>query len=487
MIADPAKLLDLLRSQPRESEWLEFKLNQFEKDEVGKYVSGLANAAMLVEKQRAYLVFGIEDKTHRALGTTIRLKDEKVGNQLFEQYLNLMLHPSINVEFVSTTYQGKHIEIIAIDPGYISPVRFKNEAFIRVDSVQQPLRLYSEKERAIWATTSRFCFEDAVAATHMSAKDIVKNFDCVNLMQALTPKGSKQPQSAASHAEKLSMERLIVADDQDGFDISNLLAVVAAFDMRKFEPLRLKPARVIVYTDKDKLEGSDDRSGIRGYAISFETLLDYIMDKIPHKEVIAHGKRGTKYSLPQIAIREFLANALIHQDLSLPGPGPRVEIFSDRTRITNPGTPLISPDRFIDAPPRSRNEKLSLLMRRAGLCEGRGSGIDRALDAIEAEALPPPFIQVVEGHTVVTIYAQRSFAAMTNDERLRACYQHASLKAEAGETMSNQSLRARFGLTDRQYPQVSNVIRAALDAKLIFPLDQDQGNRNARYVPWWAK
>ena len=487
MIADPVELLDRLRREPREAEWLEFKVNQFEKDEVGRYVSGLANAAMLIEKQRAYLVFGVENETHNAVGTTVDLKSEKVGNQVYEHYLCLLLHPSVNLELIGFEYQGVHIEMIVIDPGYISPVRFKNEAYIRVDSIQQPLRLYSAKERAIWSITSRFCFEHAVSSTHASTRNIIRDFDCESLLRLISKEDARIPTTPNAVVGKLVNEGLVISDDQNGYDVTNLFAIAASRDLRIYEHLRLKAPRVILYTGNDKLEGKDDRSGKLGYAIAFENVLDHIMDKVPHKEVIQHGKRGTKFSIPKIAVREFLANALIHQDLSSAGAGPRIEIFEDRTKITNPGIPLISPDRFIDAPPRSRNEKLSLLMRRAGLCESRGSGVDRALDAIEAEALPPPFIQVVEGHTVVTIYAQRSFAAMTRDERLRACYQHASLRAEAGETMSNQSLRARFGLTDRQYPQVSVVIREALDAELICPLDEDQGNRNARYVPWWAK
>lgn len=483
MIVDPVQLIDRLRQEKRETEWLEFKLNRFEEHEVGQYVSGLANSAILADKDRAYLVFGIEDGTHNAVGTNIVLKDKKVGNQIFEQWLSSMLHPQINLDFLSFEYKNVRIEMIVIEPGYISPVRFKNEAYVRVDSVQKLLRDFPQRERAIWAITSRFCFEEAVAVTHLTADEIYERFFCEKLFSGLN--GKKATDGAV--IDQLVMEGLAIDDQQGGFDITNLLVITAARDMRRYENLKLKPARVIAYKDADKLSGKDDVSGQHGYALAFPRMLRFIMDKIPHKEIIEHGIRSTKYALPEKAVRELVANALIHQDLTISGAGPRVEIFQDRMKITNPGIPLISPDRFIDAPPRSRNEKLAGLMRRLGLCESRGSGIDRALDAIEAEALPPPFFQVVEGHTVVTLYTQKSFAAMTRDERLRACYQHASLRFEAGQTMSNQSLRTRLGLTDRQYPQVSNVIREALDTKLIFPLDQDQGNRNARYIPWWAK
>ena len=61
------------------------------------------------------------------------------------------------------------------------------------------------------------------------------------------------------------------------------------------------------------------------------------------------------------AIRELIANALIHQDFRISGTGPIIEVFSERIEITNPGKPLIDTERFLDAPPQSRNEKLGEL------------------------------------------------------------------------------------------------------------------------------
>jgi predicted HTH transcriptional regulator len=54
-----------------------------------------------------------------------------------------------------------------------------------------------------------------------------------------------------------------------------------------------------------------------------------------------------------------------------------VEIFDDRIEITNPGEPLVDTERFVDTPPKLRNEGLASLMRRFRICEERGSGIDK--------------------------------------------------------------------------------------------------------------
>jgi len=72
-----------------------------------------------------------------------------------------------------------------------------------------------------------------------------------------------------------------------------------------------------------------------------------------------------------------VANGLIHQDFTINGTGPTIEVFPDRIEITNTGTPLIDTLHFIDQPPRSRNEALAAMMRRLNICEERGSGIEK--------------------------------------------------------------------------------------------------------------
>lgn len=68
------------------------------------------------------------------------------------------------------------------------------------------------------------------------------------------------------------------------------------------------------------------------------------------------------------------------------------------TFITNPGKPLIEPIRFIDEPPRSRNEDLAAFMRRINICKERGSGIDKVIDSVEAFQLPAPLFKVTNNN-----------------------------------------------------------------------------------------
>src|SRR6185369_12948837 len=140
---------------------------------------------------------------------------------------------------------------------------------------------------------------------------------------------------------------------------------------------------------------------------------------------------------PEIAIRELVANALIHQDFMEGGSSVMIEIYSDRVEIANPGKPFIPPERFIDEY-QSRNERLADLMRRMRICEEKGSGVDKVVQAAEAYQLPAPLFHAGSKRMHVTLFAPRDFENMDRGDRIRACYQHCVLRWVMAERMTNQ-------------------------------------------------
>ncbi len=189
---------------------------------------------------------------------------------------------------------------------------------------------------------------------------------------------------------------------------------------------------------------------------------------------------------PDLAVRELVANAFIHQDFHVTGSGPMVEIFEDRMEITNPGEPLVNTDRFLDSPPRSRNEMLASFLRRAGVCEERGSGVDKVVSQMEVYQLPAPVFEVVEGNTRAVLLAHRPLTRMDRADRVRACYLHASLKYVCRDFMTNTSLRERFGIEPRNSATASRLIKEAIEAGFVKPHDPDSARRLMKYVPFWA-
>lgn len=190
--------------------------------------------------------------------------------------------------------------------------------------------------------------------------------------------------------------------------------------------------------------------------------------------------------VPELAVRELIANALIHQDFFITGAGPMVEIFENRIEITNPGEPLVDAQRFVDTPPKSRNEALVSLMRRFRICEERGSGIDKVVLQVELFQLPAPLFEVPQGFTRTTLFAHEPLSAMDKDDRVRACYLHACLKYVMRGFLTNGSLRERFGVEERNKAAVSRYIREAVDAGSIKPFDEGAARKLMKYVPFWA-
>ena len=188
---------------------------------------------------------------------------------------------------------------------------------------------------------------------------------------------------------------------------------------------------------------------------------------------------------PEPAVRELVPNALIHQDFSITGTGPMVEIFDDRLEISNPGQPLIDTLRFIDHSPRSRNEDLASTMRRLHVCEERGSGIDKVIFQIELYQLPAPDFRTDETHTRVVLFSRLKLSEV--QDKVRACYQHACLEFVSNRQMTNTSLRKRFSISDENYSMASRIIADTIDAGLIKRHDPESASRkHAKYIPFWA-
>lgn len=77
-------------------------------------------------------------------------------------------------------------------------------------------------------------------------------------------------------------------------------------------------------------------------------------------------------------------------------------------KISNLGVPLIDVDRFLDAPPRSHNEALASLMRRFGICEECGSGVDKVVHETKFYQLPVPEFAIAIDSTRAFLFAHRT-------------------------------------------------------------------------------
>lgn len=148
------KKLDELLRLPAETEWVEFKHNNEKPEEIGEYLSALANGAALHGKPAGYIVWGVENGTRRILGTTFQPRQSKVGNEELENWLLRLLTPRIDFTIHEFNRDGLPVVLWEVQAANSTPVRFKSDAFIRVGSYTKKLMDFPEKERRLWQLLS---------------------------------------------------------------------------------------------------------------------------------------------------------------------------------------------------------------------------------------------------------------------------------------------------------------------------------------------
>jgi predicted HTH transcriptional regulator len=472
-----------LRKQPHETEWLEFKHNNDNPEQIGEYISALANSAALSGKVHGYMLWGVTDDGHDIVGTKFRPSCIKQGNEELENWLLRLLTPKINFCFYELIVKDMPVVLLEIGAAFRHPVQFKNQEFIRLGSYKKKLKDFPEKERELWRVFDQTPFEQQIAAENIPAKDILCLLDYPAYFDLLK---IPLPETHDAILSALQDDNMIAKKVENKWNITNLGAVLFSKKLSNFSNLQRKAVRVIVYKENNRVETVREQEGIRGYACGFEGLISFVINFLPVNEVIGQALRKEVPMFPKLAIRELVANALIHQDLQQTGTGPMIEIFSDRMEITNPGVPLVKTERFLDSPPKSRNEVLASFMRRIGVCEERGSGIDKVVSETEFYQLPAPLFEKTDEHTRCVLFSHREFKDMDKQDRIRATYHHACLCYVERNYMTNSTLRKRFGIEEQNSAMASRIIKDALEAKEIRPLDENSSKKYMKYVPMWA-
>lgn len=472
-----------LTKLPAETEYVEFKQNFAEPEKIGQYISALSNSAALKGKPSAYLVWGIDNDTHEIVGTKFKPHKAKKGNEELENWLLRLLKPKIDFSFYEVLLNGNTVVLLEIQSANHQPVQFQNIDYIRIGSTLQKLKEHGESERKLWRIFDKTPFEELVAAKDRTGEQVLELLDYSGYCQLLD---RELPKKKNVVLEMLEAEKMIKASTNKKWDILNLGAILLANNLNEFKSLDRKAIRIIEYKDRSRIASLGEYSVSQGYAVGFESIIEQVSQLIPPNEVIGKAFRTNTPMYPPIAIRELVANAIIHQDFMVRGSGTMIEIFSDRIEITNPGKPLIDTQRFLDNPPQSRNEILASFMRRIGVCEERGSGVDKIVAATEAYQLPAPIFEAKESHTITVLFSHRELKDMDTEDRVQACYLHACLRNVMRDFMTNSSLRERFGIDPQNSAMASRIIRDTLNAGLIQAHDENASKKFMKYIPFWG-
>lgn len=476
-----ALLTASLGPPPHELNELDWKIDVSAKgSRVAEHMAAFANLP-----GGGHFAFGIADD-----GQVVGFEGERI-EEVVTRLANIgrtALEPMLAIDHVVIEYAERPVLIVQIPESSTKPVHAKgksiDETFIRSGGTTRRASRQEVGNLLLNSRTPRW--EELHASPLMSCAEVRSALDFHSIFEALERPVPKDEDELWRWAVA---EGFVVGSQQEGMYVTNLGAISLARRLDAFPSLSRKAPRVVVYNGTDKTELKLEREGAKGYAVGFKGLLDFIMSQLPQSEVIEKAFRVKKTVYPELALRELVANALIHQDFTIPGTGPLVEIYSDRIAITNPGNLLPSKrlDRLIGSQPESRNESLARAYRRYKICEELGSGLIKAGIQAEMWGLPPIRFDSGDNYFRVTLFSPRTYAAMSSAERLAACYQHAVLRHVANDTMTNKSLRERLKVAEKNRSMISALIQQAVDKHLIKPADPENTSRKfTEYVPMWA-
>lgn len=393
---DVRTVLDL----PTETEWVEFKHNNDNPQEIGEYISAISNGAALHGKRSGYIVWGVEDGTHAVVGTTFRPKQAKKGNENLESWLLHQLNPRIDFTIHEFDHHGAHIVLFEIQAANSAPVRFGSEEFIRVGSYKKKLKDYPEKERQLWRTLSASP-EDWSAQLVEGAS--LSDLDPEAMAFARAQYRQKHPHQAAE-AEKwddatfLNKAKLSV---RGKITRTGLLLLGKAEAAHLLSPAQARITWVLRDTQKLEMD-------YQHLDPPFLLAGDKVLQKIRNLTV-RHLPSGTLF--PQEVtqydpwvIRETLHNCIAHQNYAM---GGRINVVEspDTLVFTNLGSFIPgSVEEMIrsDAPPEVyRNPFLAQAMVNLNMIDTIGSGIKRMFTRQRERSFPMPDYELDDPKKVV--------------------------------------------------------------------------------------
>jgi len=448
---------------------LEFKeaKTSFDWDTLKEYCVGIANAG------GGHLVLGVSDKQgHPVVGTHAFPNVLKVCHDLLDQL-------NFRTDLHEVIHPDGRVLVFDIPPRPSGTAYDLNGRYL-IREQDRLVAMTEDRLRRIFAEGGGGWLK-AKSKSGLSSAEVFQLLDVVACHRMLR----RQLSTSQSENLRVLADLGLIEEYHDRYDVLRIGALLLANNLTDFPEVGYKSFRVLVYDGVGKTKSRLDQRWNKGYAIGFNDLATLVGTLLPQNEILKDSLRVELKAVPEDALRELIANAMVHQDFSISGTEPRVEIYSNRIEVSNPGEPIIDTVRFVDGD-RSRNEHLGVVARKLGLCEQRGSGVDSIISLIEAHQLPAPDFRRHFGRTVAISFFPKPFEEMTSEERVRACYWHCALCFVKGPAMTNSTLRNRFRLSESLITTVSRIIQAAEDAGLIKRADSGGKGKNARYIPAWA-
>lgn len=390
--------LQKLLSLPREQATVEFKLNLDKPEDIGQYLSALANSALLEGHDRGWLVWGIEDGTRAVKGTTFDPHTRKIGNQALIMWLQQLTSPRADFVFHDCLYANHKVVLLEVHPARSAPVAFENQRFVRVDSHKVKLSDHPAKEARLWALlgpkddwsgalVEGATLEDLDPEAVTAARQLFTEY-LIKSESDTTRHGSIRAEAAAWDVPTLLNKAQVT---KQGRVTRAALLLLGKEEATHF----LAPADIkLTWLLRDAQNATGPA---KHFGMPFLLATDKLLSRIRNEQT-EYMPDGTLFPTPvpwydTWVIREALHNCIAHQDYVLGGKINVVE-HPDRLVFANLGQ-FMAPDvewmlEHQSPPEHYRNQWLINGMIRLRMIDQLGSGIRRMFDKQRERFFPLP-------------------------------------------------------------------------------------------------
>lgn len=377
---DLNELINELCSYQYEKEWFEFKENFDNDNELGEYISALSNAAAYVGRKYAYLVWGINDKSHEIVGTDFDFDKNASHGEPLKHYLERQLSKNVKIDFEETTLEGKRLVVLTISAAKSMPVDWNGQRFIRVGSSKEKIMKYPEREAFLFRVL-REGFPTIV--------NTESNYQNLTFNKLFGYYGSK----GIILKEETFRKNLGLLTEDGKYNIqAQLLSDNSHI-----------PLRVSIFDGETKASNlfSVREFGYNCLLYTLDELLRYgdVLNLIQADERNRVVERKDVPLFESKAFNEAIINAVLHNKW-IEGNEPMISVFSNRIEILSRGTlaPSQTMEGFFSGESVPVNEKLSEIFLQLHISEKSGRGVPKIVETYGQQA-----IAFHENSIVVTI------------------------------------------------------------------------------------
>ena len=345
-----------------------------------------------------FIVFGIkEDRTNNNIEVTgvdqVAVLQEKMSDLVSTQ-MSVVIRP----EYFPILINGKTVLVVCVPecpdqfkPCYYNHVGMPNGAYVRDGNTDRKITDEEMRRFLDNAKLSRF---DGIQApdTSLDELSVVKIYDLLTRMGQRTKRDAR--------IEEIDFDLLKNLGIADKFNSDNFPTVAGFLVFAKEKPQFKRSfnryiVRCVKYKGSNVATDIIDKADIDGTLNEqIDAIQKFILRNIRTSAQIVGTKRVDRYEYPEKAIREIVANAVIHRDYRITETYTQVNIFEDRLEVFNPGClpPGVTVDNIRDAQV-SRNEIIAARLKDLDYLEEYGRGVDIVFTEMEKWALLHPIFK----------------------------------------------------------------------------------------------